>query len=496
MPPARGAACDAASVILGAAPRGHWIDGAAFLPTGVGSLTVFDPATGQRIDDYRAGSAEDVDVAVRHAAAAFKTWSRMAPANRAALLYDAAAEVERRMDCLARLDSLSVGKPLREARGEVATAAGFLRYYAGLADKLEGETIPLSTAWMAWTDREPVGVVAQIVPWNSPLSMVLRGVAPALAAGCSVVLKPAEQTPYSALLLGQILRDVGLPDGAYNVVTGAGPVVGRALARHEGVAHVTFTGSVATGKSVMADAASHLASVTLELGGKSPLVVLDDADIDAAVAGAVAGIFTNAGQVCAAAARLIVLPGRAEEVVARVVARAMVLRLGAGLTDPDMGPVVSRVQLDRIARMVGTAMANGAQVLAGGKQAEVPGLQGGYFFQPTVLEPRDQTDEIVQEEVFGPVLVIQRAADLDQAIVLANGTRYGLVAGIYTRSTEDAVAFSRAVDCGQVYVNRYFGGGVETPVGGTRQSGFGREKGLRGIEAYLRAKCTTLYLGG
>lgn len=484
-----------AQTILSYAPRGLWVGGGAEAAGGSDTISVFDPATGMLIDTYSGGSTEDVDKAVSSAASAFTVWSRKPPAERASTLLAAADILHARESTFATLDSLTVGKPLREAQGEVATSVRFLQYYAGIADKLEGETIPLSTAYMAWTELEPVGVVAQIVPWNSPLSMVLRGVAPALAAGCSVLVKPAEQTPYTALLLGEVLRDAGLPDGAYNVVPGTGVVVGRALSRHEGVAHVTFTGSVNTAKAVMQDAATHLASVTLELGGKSPLVVLDNADIAAAVNGAVTGIFANAGQVCAAASRLILLPGCADEVIDRVVTRAEAIRLGAGLMDPDMGPVVSEPQLDCIASMVDRAKGQGARVLTGGNVARVDGVGNGYFYQPTILEIDDPSDEIAQEEVFGPVMVVQRAPDLDTAISLANGTRYGLVAGIYSQSIDDALTFSRSLDCGQVYINKYFGGGVETPVGGTKQSGFGREKGLRGMHAYLRAKCTTVYLG-
>jgi len=478
-------------------PIGCWIDGALEVAHGDSTIDLTDPASGKTFGRYHAGSASDVDDAVGAATRGLRgNWRAFAPRRRAEILAKAAELLATRAESLARVDSLCVGKPLREARADIAVAVRFLQYYAGAADKLEGETIPMGPDFWASTELEPVGVVAQIVPWNTPLPMLLRGVAPALAAGCTVIAKPAELTPYSALVMARIFADAGLPAGVFNVVPGVGDQVGAQLAQHPGVAHIGFTGSVATGQSVMRAAADHVASVTLELGGKSPLVVLDDADIEMAVQGAVTGIFSNAGQVCAAASRLIVLPAIAERLIEKIIAKANGLRLGPGLNDPDMGPVVSSRQLGKIEAMVREAISlTGTQVLAGGSRAVVPSCEEGYFFRPTVLEVDRADASIANEEVFGPVLVVERATDFDHAIALANHTPYGLVAGIYTRDINKAMRFARAVDCGQVYVNRYFAGGVETPVGGTKQSGFGREKGLRGLHAYLRSKCTTVYLG-
>ena len=384
------------------------------------------------------------------------------------------------------VETLNMGKPLRQARGDVSGAARFFEYYAGMADKLQGETIPLGPGMMAWTEREPVGVTAQIVPWNGPLGMLARGLAPSLAAGCTAVIKPAETTPLTAVMLADLLTEEGLPAGVVNVVLGPG-TTGAALAAHPGVDHITFTGSVATGKAVMAAASSHLATVTLELGGKSPVVVLDDADLDAAAEGVVRGIITNAGQICAAGARLIVDRQVASALIDRVVARLAALSLGHGLEDPDIGPLASEIQHRRVQTAVEQAVAQGDRIVWGGGRPD----RAGYFMNPAVLSTTPGS-RLAQEEVFGPVLAVLEVDDPADALRVANDSRYGLVAGIYSRSIDRALAFARAAEVGQVFVNRFLSGGVETPVGGVKNSGFGREKGLRGLDAYLRTKCTTV----
>jgi len=476
-----------------------WIDG-RFTATARASRTeadvidVIDPASGLPLARLEAASVTDVDAAVAAATAAFRNeWRDTSPMQRGRVLHRASGLLLERLEEFAAIEARSVGKPLAQARSDVTGAARFLEYYSGIADKLEGETIPLGPDALGWTMLEPAGVVAQIVPWNSPLNMLMRGVAPALAAGCTIVAKPAEQTPHSALLCGELFESAGLPDGAYNVVAGRGGAVGQALAGHSGVAHVTFTGSVTTGKAVMAEAARHLASVTLELGGKSPLLILEDADDDTAIAGAATGIFANAGQICAAASRLILLPANADRVLAGLVKRAETIRLGPWNEDADMGPVVSRAQFDKLNEMISRAVDDPDVTChcGGGPADGAPG--NGFYFRPTILETADPDHEIVQTELFGPVQVVQRATDFDHAIELANCTDYGLVAGIYGKDIAKIMRFSREAECGQVYVNRYFGGGVETPVGGVKSSGIGREKGLRGLEAYLRPKCVTSY---
>lgn len=456
---------------------------------GAGSdRALIDPGRALAFATVPDGGPDEVDAAVIAAGAALAgPWRRMKPADRGRLLMAASQRLIAEQDRFALVETLNMGKPLRQARADVATAARFFEYYAGMADKLEGETIPLGPGMMAWTEREPVGVTAQIVPWNAPLAMLVRGLAPALAAGCTVVAKPAETTPLTALMLADLLQEVGLPDGVLNVVLGAGDVVGAALAAHPGVDHITFTGSVATGKAVMVAAASHLATVTLELGGKSPVVVLDDADLDAAAEGIARGIFTNAGQVCSAAARLVVDRRISDALLERLIRRAGALALGHGLSDPDMGPLASEIQLKRVNDAVQRATAAGDSVLAGGARAS----GSGYFFQPTIMATKPDSP-LAQEEIFGPVLTVLEVDDPAEALRVANNSRYGLVAGIYSSNIDRALAFARSVEAGQVFVNRFLAGGVETPVGGVKDSGIGREKGLRGLDAYLRVKCTTV----
>lgn len=455
-------------------------------------LPTYDPASGETLTAVAISSGADVDEAVDAAARALKgAWRSTVPAERSRILYRIAQLIRRDLARLAQVESLDSGKPLREARGDVETSARYFEYYAGIADKLQGETIPLGPGFLSFTLHEPVGVTAHIIPWNFPLVTTARGLAPALAAGCTAVVKPAEQTPLTALLLADLLTEAGLPQGVYNVVTGPGEETGAALVAHPGVAHVTFTGSVATGRRVMKSAADHIASVTLELGGKSPVVVLGDADPAAAIEGTLKAIFTNAGQVCSAGSRLIVERVVAAPVIEGVRAAAGEMKLGRGIDDPALGPLVSPEQLSKVASYVESAKRRGLSVICGGKPALVPSFEGGWFYEPTMVMCPDGDDPIVQDEIFGPVLAVQVADNAEHALALANGTAFGLVAGIYTRDISRALAFARDVDAGQVFINQYFAGGVETPFGGTKQSGFGREKGLEAVRNYLRVKTVT-----
>lgn len=321
--------------------------------------------------------------------------------------------------------------------------------------------------------------------------LLSSSLAPALAAGATAVVKPAEQTPLTALLLNDYLAEAGLPAGVYNVVCGPGHETGAALVAHPDIAHVTFTGSVPTGQSVMRSAASHIASVTLELGGKSPVVVLADADLDAACEGVLKAIFTNSGQVCSAGSRLIVERTVTEPLIRQITERIAGFRFGRGIDNPDLGPLVSAEQLSKISSMVEAARRSGVAVLSGAEPKQVKGLEGGWFYAPTLLRAEDPFHRIVQDEIFGPVLVIQVAEDFDHAVALANGTPFGLVAGIYSRDISRAFRFAKAVDAGQVFINQFFAGGVETPFGGTKMSGFGREKGLEAVRSYYRVKTIT-----
>lgn len=468
---------------------GHRIAGHAVPGQGM-RFAVFDPGRAAAIGEIAYATATEVDECVAASKVALRNWKKFRPVQRARILATAARLLAEQTERIAIIESVNVGKPLREARGDVATAARFLEYYAGIADKLEGESIPLGPDMFVWTEREPAGVTAHIVPWNSPLAMLARGVAPALAAGCTAIVKPAELTPYSALIFADVMKAAGLPDGVLNVVNGSGPEAGARLAAHPGVDHITFTGSVATGKAVMAAAATHLATVTLELGGKSPLVILKDADLDAAIAGIARGIYTNAGQICAAGSRVIVDRAVFDEVASRLAAQAGKLRLGYGLDDPDLGPLASSAQLLKVETDVRAARAGSAKLICGGARGVVPGY-AGHFFQPTILSVT-QDDPLARKEVFGPVLALVACDGLDQAITIANDSDYGLVGGIYTRDISAALRFAREVEVGQVFVNKFLAGGVETPVGGVKNSGFGREKGLRGLDSYLRTKCVTV----
>ncbi|MEP7246662.1 MAG: aldehyde dehydrogenase family protein [Gammaproteobacteria bacterium] len=451
----------------------------------------FDPASGEVLAQVPIADAQVVDRAIHSAKEGLATWAKVLPAERGRVLSRTAAIIRREATRLSVIESIDSGKPLREAQGDIESCARYFEYYAGIADKLQGNTIPLGPDYVSFTLHEPVGVTAHIIPWNFPLVTTSRGLAPALAAGCSTIVKPAEQTPLSALALADILAEAGLPPGACNVVCGPGADTGRPLVAHADVAHVTFTGSVKTGKSVMVAAAANVASVTLELGGKSPLTVLADADIDAAVEGILKGIFTHAGQVCSAGSRLVVEKQVADHVIGCLVKRIANFRFGRGLDNPDLGPLISAPQLAKVAGMVEAARKRGVEILAGGEVRRVAGLEGGWFYGPTLIRIEDERDAIAQEEVFGPVLAIQVAEDFDHAVALANGTDYGLVAGIYTKDVSKAFRFAKSVDAGQVFINQFFAGGVETPFGGTRRSGFGREKGLEGLRSYLRVKSIT-----
>jgi acyl-CoA reductase-like NAD-dependent aldehyde dehydrogenase len=447
----------------------------------------FDPGSGRAFTSFAAGSADDVDRAVVSARRGFEAWRRLRPVERGRILAKAAELILAQSDRLAVIEALDSGKTLAEARGDIRGAARLFEYYGGAVDKLQGDSIPLGLGNIALTLLEPLGVVAQIIPWNYPISTFARGVAPALAAGCAVVAKPAETTPVTALLVAQILVEAGLPEGVCNVVTGTGPEAGAPLAAHPGVDHVTFTGSPATGISVMQAAATHFASVTLELGGKSPVIALADCDVEAAADGAVGAIFENAGQICSAGSRLVVERPVHDALVGRIVAKAAALKVGHGLRGNDVGAINSARQLERIMGYLDDAARRGRRIVVGGKRLTPPD-SGGWFVAPTVIDDLPINDRCVQEEIFGPVLAVQVVDSAEEALAAANGTSYGLMAGIYTRDLGKALALCRELRSGQVTVNDYWAGGVEIPFGGTGRSGFGREKGLEALRAYCRVK--------
>jgi aldehyde dehydrogenase (NAD+) len=469
-------------------PEGHFINGRWCASHSGRTMPSFDPGTGRVHADVAAGDADDVNDAVASAAQAFKAWRVRLPAERARILHRAADLIRARADRLAVAECLDSGKPLSEAAGDVRSAARTFEYYAGAADKLQGDSIPLGPGYVAYTVHEPVGVTAHIVPWNYPISTTARSLAPALAAGCTAVVKPAEQTPITALMLAAILTEAGLPDGACNVVTGTGTGAGAPLVANREVRHVTFTGSVATGSLVMQAAARTIASVTLELGGKSPVVVLADCDIDSAVRDVAGAIFGNAGQICSAGSRLVIERSIHDAFLERLVARARAFSMGHGLRDPELGPLSSAEHREKVAGFVDDARARGLDIVTGGRRATDPETREGWFYEPTIVDGAGPQDRLVQEEIFGPVLTVQTIDDPDEALAIANGTSFGLVAGVYTADITRALRLARDIDAGQIYVNEYFAGGIEVPFGGNRMSGFGREKGLTAPHAYCAAK--------
>jgi acyl-CoA reductase-like NAD-dependent aldehyde dehydrogenase len=465
---------------------GEWVparDGAVFATT--------NPADGERIAEIAEGRAADVDAAVAAAREALqsKQWAGMDAADRGNLLWKVADALEARREALMSIEAVDNGKPLREAQFDLQEAIDAFRYYAGWTTKLEGETIPVRGNVLNYTVREPVGVVGAIIPWNFPLEMAAWKVAPALACGNTVVLKPAEQTPLTALELAHIAADVGIPAGVLNVVPGFGETAGAALVRHPGVDKIAFTGSTAVGKIIMREAAETLKRVSLELGGKSPNIVMADADLDAAARGAFAAIFYNAGQTCTAGSRLIVHRSVREELVGRIVERARKMEPGEPL-DPRrrMGPLISAEQLQRVLGYVERGRSEGAELVTGGARARFRGEEIGYWIEPTVFTGVRPEHTIAREEIFGPVLAVMEFDDEDEAVSLANETIYGLAAGIWTRDVKTAHRVARRVQAGTIWINTYHPLDAASPFGGYKQSGYGRELGKHALDLYTQIK--------
>ncbi|TYC56082.1 aldehyde dehydrogenase family protein [Rhodobacterales bacterium] len=476
-------------------PSGHYICGRFVPGENATMMESFDPGRGEAFAQFTNGSATDVDTAVESARSAFLgIWRKTAASERAQVLLQAARLIREHAECLAIVETLDCGKPLNESLGDIRGAARAFEYYAGACDKLQGDTFPLPRGYLGYSTYEPVGVTAHVIPWNFPISTTARSLAPALAAGCTVVAKPAEQTPLTALMLAELLSKAGLPNGVCNVVTGTGADVGAPLVAHPDVDQVTFTGSVPTGQSVMRAAADNVTRVVLELGGKSPVVVLNDCDWDRSIDGVLGAIFENAGQVCSAGSRLVIERGIHDRFVEELVTRTKAMTIGHGLRDPQFGPVNSAAQLEKVAGFIDRARSRGAEVLTGGKVTSDPETGKGWFYEPTIIADRPSDDELVQEEIFGPVLTVQIAEDPAHALALANDSKYGLVAGIYTQDVSNALAMARDIDAGQIFINEYFAGGIEVPFGGNKLSGFGREKGLEGLKSYCKVKSVAAWI--
>src|SRR5918996_1551881 len=474
---------------VSAEPRGHSIGGEEVASADGRTFETIDPATGEVICEIAYGGPEDVDRAVRAAREAFPAWAKLGAHKRAGLIYTLAELIKANLAELAELESLDNGKPLAYAKGDVAAAVNHLRYYAGWPTKIEGETIPVSTPdVLCYTRREPVGVCGQIFPWNFPLLMAVWKLAPVLATGCTTVLKPAEQTPLTALRLGALVAEAGFPEGVVNVLAGDGET-GAALVDHPGVDKVAFTGSTAVGREIGAKCGQSLKRVTLELGGKSPNIILPDADLDAAVKGSFLGIYSNSGQACNAASRLLVQAELFDEVVSRLADFAREAKVGPGL-DPEteFGPVISEEQLGRVRSYIASGLEEGAQALAGGRPDGNGADGGGYFVDPTLFTGVEDRMRIAREEIFGPVLVAQPFESLEEVAARANATEYGLAAGLWTRDISNAHKLAGMLKAGSVYINTWGGGDPAAPFGGYKASGIGREKGHANLDAYLETK--------
>ncbi len=454
------------------------------------TMEVVNPATEEVIAEVASADRKDVDVAVAAARAALDgPWSTLSARERGRLVRRLGERLMARVDDVARLETLHNGKPISESRHiEIPAAAECFEYFGGWSDKVMGETIPVKGNYLTYTLREPIGVVAAIVPWNFPLLLAAWKVAPALACGNVVILKPASQTPLTALALGELASEVGLPPGVLNVITGPGATVGQALVEHPGIDKIAFTGDTATGQSIMRGAAETLKKITLELGGKSPNLVLADADLEAAVRGATIGIFYGKGEVCAAGSRLLVDRAIKDEFIDKLAARVKKMVPGDPL-DPKtrFGAISSRKQLDTVLRYIDAGKAEGAVLVTGGARADI-GTGKGYFLQPTVFADVKPEMTIAREEIFGPVLATIDFADLDEAIATANDTPYGLAAGVWTRDIKKAHYVARRLQAGTVWVNTYNVYDTAAPFGGYKQSGFGREMSAHALEHYTQVK--------
>ena len=483
-----------------ARPKDMLIDGEWVQAASGHTFATHDPSTGEVLANIAEGGAEDIDRAVGAARRAFETgvWPSTTPAERGRLLWRIADLIEEHAEELAELETLDNGKPLNYSKAiDVPAASDIWRYYAGFATKVEGRTIPISVEYMpgaqfhAYTERQPIGVVGQIIPWNFPLLFAGWKLAPALAVGCTVVLKPAEETPLTALRLGELLQEAGVPAGVVNIVPGFGETAGAALAAHPGVDKIAFTGSTEVGRLIVRAAADDLKKVSLELGGKSPNVVFADADLQRAIPGAAGAIFFNNGQVCAAGSRLYIEHGAFDTVVDAIASATKGMKVGPGMNpDTELGPLVSEVQEHRVSTYVQSARDEGAEIVAGGNKVG----DKGYFIEPTVIVNTRPDMAVVTEEIFGPVVVVQPFKDPEEIVPVANQTIYGLAAGVWTQDISKAHRTARRLRAGTVWVNCYNVYDSALPFGGFKQSGWGREMGHEALELYTETKAVCVQI--
>lgn len=453
-------------------------------------IDVKSPSTGELIATIPRGNEEDVDYAVQAAKSAFESneWRMVKPHERGYILNKVAGKIRENRDELARLETLDVGKPLTQGYADVDAAIRYFEFYAGAADKVMGDTIPIEDGIIDYVVREPIGVTAHIIPWNYPIQIISRSVAAAIATGNTVVVKSAEDTPMTANKLAEYFAELDLPDGVYNHVTGYGYEAGKALSSHQQINHITFTGSVQTGTAIMKAAAENVVPVTLELGGKSPNIVFSDCDIATTVDGIVKAIIQNAGQTCSAGSRLLIEESFKDTFLEKVIAKFEQLTIGSGLEDKDIGPILNEKQFKRVKEYIQLAEKEG-QILSGGRQIHVTGCENGFYIQPTIIDNLEHTSKLAQEEIFGPVLSVFTFKNDEEALRIANDTDYGLVTGIWTQDISCALYLASRIDSGQVFINNYgAGGGIQMPFGGYKKSGFGREKGWMALYNYTQVK--------
>ncbi|HVY51035.1 MAG TPA: aldehyde dehydrogenase family protein [Devosia sp.] len=475
-------------------PAKCFIGGRWVAPAGGDYLPVENPSDGAVFGKIPRGQAADIDAAVAAARAALSgDWGRMPAAERGRILSRIGRLILERADELARIEALDVGKPLRQARADALALARYMEFYGGAADKVMGETIPYLEGYTVYTLREPHGVTGHIIPWNYPMQVLGRSVGGALTMGNAVVLKPAEEACLTAIAFAQIASEAGLPAGALNIVPGLGEEAGAALTAHGGVNHISFTGSVGVGRLVQRAAAENIVPVTLELGGKSPQLVFADADLERALPFLISAGIQNAGQTCSASSRILVDRRIHDELLARMAERYRSLRVGPAIADRDLGPMVSERQKQIVGGFLDTL--GGAEVAARGViDADAPG--GGHYLAPTLLARVTPDNRLAQDEIFGPVQVVIPFEDEEEAVAIANGTDFGLVAGIWTNDGGRQMRLSKAIRSGQVFVNNYgAGGGVELPFGGTGKSGFGREKGMEALYGFSILKTVAAWHG-